>query len=70
MENNEPAKRIFDAWLAPLRDIGVRRNVIEGIGATDHVSFDRVGIPAFNVIKDFHNTMCARATPMRILPML
>ena len=55
MENNEPAKRIFDAWLAPLRDIGVRRNVIEGIGATDHVSFDRVGIPAFNVIKDFHN---------------
>jgi Zn-dependent M28 family amino/carboxypeptidase len=55
MENNEPAKRIFDAWLAPLRDIGVRRNVIEGIGATDHVPFDRVGIPAFNVIKDFHN---------------
>lgn len=55
MENNEPAKRIFDAWLAPLRDIGVRRNVIEGIGATDHVSFDQAGIPAFNVIKDFQN---------------
>ena len=55
MENNEPAKRIFDAWLAPLRDIGVRRNVIEGIGATDHVAFDRAGIPAFTVIKDFRN---------------
>ena len=55
MENNEPAKRIFDAWLAPLRDIGVRRNVIEGIGATDNVPFDRAGIPAFTVIKDFHN---------------
>ncbi len=55
MENNEPAKRIFDAWLAPLRDIGVRRNVIEGIGATDHVVFDRAGIPAFTVIKDFRN---------------
>jgi carboxypeptidase Q len=55
MENNEPAKRIFDAWLAPLRDIGVRRNVIEGIGATDHVPFDRAGIPAFTVIKDFRN---------------
>jgi hypothetical protein len=25
MENNEPAKRIFDAWLAPLREIGARR---------------------------------------------
>jgi hypothetical protein len=55
MENNEPAKRIFDAWLALLRDIGARRNVIEGIGATDHVSFDVAGIPAFTVIKDFRN---------------
>jgi Zn-dependent M28 family amino/carboxypeptidase len=55
MQNNEPAKRIFDAWLAPLRDIGVRRNVIEGIGATDHVPFDQVGIPAFTAIKDFRN---------------
>jgi len=55
MENNEPAKRIFDTWLAPLRDIGVRRNVIEGIGATDHVPFDQAGIPAFTVIKDFRN---------------
>jgi carboxypeptidase Q len=55
MENNEPAKLIFDAWLAPLRDIGVRRNVIEGIGATDHVPFNQAGIPAFTVIKDFRN---------------
>lgn len=37
MQDNEPAKRIFDGWLAPLRDIGVRRNVIEGINATDHL---------------------------------
>jgi carboxypeptidase Q len=55
MENNEAAKRIFDAWLAPLRDIGVRRNVIEGIGATDHVPFNQAGIPAFTAIKDFRN---------------
>jgi hypothetical protein len=55
MQGNEAAKRIFDGWLEPLRDIGVRRNVIEGIGATDHVPFDAVGIPAFTVIKDFRN---------------
>jgi Zn-dependent M28 family amino/carboxypeptidase len=55
MENNKPARRLFDAWLAPLRDIGVRGNVIEGIGATDHVPYDRAGIPAFTVIKDFRN---------------
>jgi carboxypeptidase Q len=55
MQGNEAAKRIFDGWLEPLREVGVRRNVIEGIGATDHVPFDAVGIPAFTVIKDFHN---------------
>jgi hypothetical protein len=55
MENNAAAKAIFDAWLEPLRDLGVRRNVIEPIGSTDHVPFDEVGIPAFTAIKDFRN---------------
>jgi len=55
MQRNEAAKRIFDGWLEPLREIGMRRNVIEGIGATDHLPFDAVGIPAFTVIKDFRN---------------
>jgi Zn-dependent M28 family amino/carboxypeptidase len=53
MQDNEAAKRIFDEWLEPLRDIGARRNVIEGINATDHLPFDAAGIPAFTVIKDF-----------------
>lgn len=55
MENNAAAKGVFDNWLQPLRDIGARRNVIEGIGATDHVPFVGVGIPAFTAIKDFRN---------------
>ena len=55
MQENEAAKRIFDGWLEPLRDLGVRRNVIEGIDATDHLAFDAAGIPAFTVIKDFRN---------------
>jgi Zn-dependent M28 family amino/carboxypeptidase len=55
MQDNAPAKAIFDAWLEPLRDIGVRRNVIEGINATDHVPFDEVGVPGFTTIKDFRN---------------
>ena len=55
MQKNEAAKRIFDAWLEPLRDLGVKRNVIEDIGSTDHVPFDEVGLPAFTVIKDFRN---------------
>jgi carboxypeptidase Q len=55
MENNVAAKKIFDAWLRPLAELGMRRNVIEGIGATDHVPFVEVGVPAFTTIKDFSN---------------
>jgi Zn-dependent M28 family amino/carboxypeptidase len=50
---SSPAKEIFDAWLAPLRDLGMTRNIREGIGSTDHVPFNEVGLPAFTAIKDF-----------------
>lgn len=53
MEGNSAAKTIFDAWLEPLKDLGVTRNIPEGIGATDHVPFNDAGLPGFNVIKDF-----------------
>ena len=53
MQSNATAKRIFDAWLEPLRDLGVTMNVIDGIGSTDHVPFHDVGLPAFTAIKDF-----------------
>ncbi len=53
MEGNAAAKAIFDRWLAPLRDLGTTRNVIEGIGSTDHVPFVQAGMAAFNAIKDF-----------------
>ena len=53
MEGNSAAKAIFDRWLAPLTDLGATRNIIEGIGSTDHVPFNESGLPAFNVIKDF-----------------
>lgn len=53
MEENAPAKAIFDAWLEPLSDLDVTMNVIDGIGSTDHVPFVQMGLPGFNVIKDF-----------------
>ncbi len=55
MEENAAAKAIFDAWLEPLADLGVRRNIIEGIGSTDHVPFVAAGVPAFNTIKEFEH---------------
>lgn len=53
MEENVPAKVLFDAWLAPLSDLNIGQNVMEGIGSTDHVPFNQEGLPGFNVIKDF-----------------
>jgi len=53
MQDNAAAKQIFDGWLEPLSDLGVTRNIIDGIGSTDHVPFNEIGLPGFNVIKDF-----------------
>jgi hypothetical protein len=53
MEGNPAAKAIFDAWLEPLKDLGVTRNIIEGIGSTDHVPFNEATLPGFNAIKEF-----------------
>ena len=52
-EGNAPAKAVFDEWLAPLRDLGARRNVMEKIGNTDHLSFIALGLPGFNTIQDY-----------------
>lgn len=53
MEGNAAAKTLFDRWLAPLKDLGATRNIPEGIGSTDHVPFNEVGVPAFTAIKEF-----------------
>ena len=53
LENNAAAKPLFDAWLAPFKDLGAVHNVPQGIGNTDHLSFIRAGVPGFNVIQDY-----------------
>jgi len=55
LENREALLSLFDQWLKPLREFGARRNILEPIGATDHVSFNEVGVPGFNPIQDYTN---------------
>jgi len=55
MEGNEPAKAIFDAWLDPFKDLTARKNVIAGIGNTDHLSFIAEGVPGFNPVQEYAN---------------
>ena len=52
-ETSEPAKALFDRWIEPLKDLGLRRNVLQGIGATDHLSFRAAGVPGFNPIQEY-----------------
>jgi carboxypeptidase Q len=53
LERNDAAQPIFDAWLAPFKDLGAVRNLPQGIGNTDHLSFIRAGVPGFNPIQDY-----------------
>ena len=52
-QQNPAAKAIFDAWLAPLADIGAKKNSIESIGSTDHLAFTAMGLPGFNTLQDY-----------------
>ncbi|HLJ47581.1 MAG TPA: M20/M25/M40 family metallo-hydrolase [Bryobacteraceae bacterium] len=52
MQDNDMMRPIFEAWLEPFKDLGVTTLTIRNTGSTDHVSFDAVGIPAFQFIQD------------------
>ena len=68
MEGNAAAKAIFDRWLEPLKDLGATRNIIEGIGATDHVPFNEAGLPGLQRDQGFHCLRRAHAPYERRLP--
>ena len=53
VEENAAAKAVFDAWLEPLKALGARRNVIDGIGSTDHRAFTAAGLPGFNTVQEY-----------------
>ena len=55
LQNMASVHLLFDSWLRPMRSSGSRRNVIEPIGSTDHLSFIDAGIPGFNPIQDYGN---------------
>ena len=43
---------IFREWLSPWEDLGATTLSLGNTGGTDHLSFDRVGIPGFQFIQD------------------
>jgi carboxypeptidase Q len=51
-QGNSAVDKIFEQWVAPLRDLGVTTITNRNTGGTDHLSFDAVGIPGFQFIQD------------------
>ena len=43
LQGNDMVRPIFEAWLAPFRDLGVTTLTIRNTGGTDHLSFDDGG---------------------------
>lgn len=55
MANNADARGVFDSWLEPLKDLGLKRNVMDSNFTSEDGVFDGVGIPAFTTIMDYTN---------------
>lgn len=51
-QENSAAVPIFRAWLEPFADLGASVVTLRNTGGTDHVSFDRVGLPGFQFVQD------------------
>jgi hypothetical protein len=51
-QGNDMVKPIFEAWLAPFKDLGADTVTVRNTTGTDHQSFDAVGLPGFQFIQD------------------
>ena len=52
LQGNFAAGQVFEKWIEPLKDLGVVALGPRSVSSTDHVSFDNVGIPAFQFMVD------------------
>jgi carboxypeptidase Q len=52
LQSNEAVAPIFQAWMAPFRNLGMDTLTIRNTGGTDHLSYDAVGLPGFQFVQD------------------
>lgn len=51
LQGNERVRAPFAAWMEPLHDMGMTTISPQGVGSTDHVPFDEVGLPGFQFLQ-------------------
>lgn len=52
LQGNEMIRPVFETWMIPFADMGCSTINIGSTGGTDHLSFDALGLPAFQFIQD------------------
>jgi len=52
LQENFAVAPIFESWISSMEDLGVSTIGPRSVSGTDHVSFDAVGIPAFQFMQD------------------
>ena len=52
MQGNTAVRPFFETWLAPFADMGAKTLTLSNTGGTDHLSYDRIGLPGFQFIQD------------------
>jgi hypothetical protein len=52
MQGNKDVMPIFESWMAPFKSMGMTTLAPVSVGGTDHLTFDNVGLPAFQFIQD------------------
>ena len=52
LQENDMMRPVFEAWLAPFKDMGASTVTIRKTTGTDHLSFDAAGLPGFQFIQD------------------
>ena len=52
LQENDAVRPIFEKWMEPFKTMGMTTLAFRGVGGTDHVSFDEVGLPGFQFIQD------------------
>ncbi len=52
LQGNSAVAPIFRKWLMPFADMGASTLTLANTGGTDHLSFDRIGLPGFQFIQD------------------
>ena len=52
LQDNQHVRKAFTSWMKPFKDLGMTTIGSQSVGSTDHIPFDKAGLPAFQFLQD------------------